>query len=87
MTREILIQREVTEQLTGMSMEQAKELAENNPLGMDEVFLRFRDRILGRYLICSGREIDSRMLVNSCEPLRFDPEETAALLNRAGGPS
>ena len=86
-TREILIQREVTEQLTGMSMEQAKELAENNPLGMDEVFLRFRDRILGRYLICSGREIDSRMLVNSCEPLRFDPEETAALLNRAGGSS
>lgn len=86
-TKEILVQREVTEKLTGMSMDQAKELAENNPLGMDEVFLRIRDRILGRYLSCSGREIDSRMLVNSCDALPFDPGETAALLNRAGGSS
>lgn len=86
-TKEILVQREVTEQLTGISMDQAKELAENNPLGMDEVFLRVRDRILGRYLSCSGREIDSRILVNSCEFLPFNPEETASLLNRAGGSS
>ena len=68
-------------------MEQAKELAENNPLGMDEVFLRIRDLLLGRYLSCSGREIDSRILVNSCEFLPFNPEETASLLNRAGGSS
>jgi len=84
-TKDILIQREVAEQLVGMSMDQAKELAENNPLGTDEVFLRFRERILGRYLVCTGREIDSRMLVKSCEVLRFNPEEIAALLNRAGG--
>ncbi|NYT20955.1 MAG: nucleotide-binding protein [Methanomicrobiales archaeon] len=86
-TREVLIQREVTEQLTGMSIEQARELAENNPLGMDEVFLRVRDRILGRYLSCTGREIDFRMLVNSCDLLPFNAEETASLLNRAGGSS
>ena len=86
-TKEILVQREVTGQLTGISMEQAKELAENNPLGMDEVFLRVRDRILGRYLSCTGREIDSRILVNSCEVLPFNAEETASLLNRAGGSS
>jgi len=86
-TKEILVQREVTEQLTGISMDQARELAENNPLGMDEVFLRVRDRILGRYLSCSGREIDSRVLVNSCEFLPFNSEETASLLNRAGGSS
>jgi replication factor A1 len=86
-TREILVQREGTEHLTGMSMDQAKELAENNPLGMDEVFLRVRDRILGRYLSCSGREIDSRILVNSCDLLPFSPEEIASLLNRAGGSS
>jgi replication factor A1 len=86
-TKEILVQREVTEQLTGISMDQAKELAENNPLGMDEVFLRVRDRILGRYLSCIGREIDSRILVNSCEFLPFNSEETASLLNRAGGSS
>jgi replication factor A1 len=84
-TREILVQREVTEQLTGMSMEEAKELAENNPLGMEEVFLRMRERILGRYFACRGREIDSRMLVNDCRFLPFDPGEIPELLNRAGG--
>jgi replication factor A1 len=84
-TREILVQREVTEQLTGMTMEEARELAENNPLGMEEVFLRMRERILGRYLVCKGREIDSRMLVNECRFLPFDRGELPELLNRAGG--
>jgi replication factor A1 len=84
-TREILLQREVTAQLTGMTMEEAKELAENNPLGMEEVFLRMRERILGRYFVCSGREIDSRMLVNECRFLPFDRGELPELLNRAGG--
>lgn len=84
-TKEILVQREITEQLTGLSLDQARELAENNPLGMDEVFLRLRDRILGRYLACQGREIDSRMLVNACRFLPFDSQETAMLLNRVGG--
>jgi replication factor A1 len=84
-TREILVQREVTEQLTGMSMDEAKELAENNPLGMEEVFLRMRERILGRYFVCQGREFDSRMLVNECRFLPFDPGEIPELLNRAGG--
>jgi replication factor A1 len=86
-TREILVQREVTEQLTGISIHEAKELAENNPLGMDEVFLRVRERILGRYLTCRGREIDQRILVSECGFLHFDPGEIPGLLNRAGGSS
>jgi len=85
-TREILVQREVTEQLTGIPMNEAKELAENNPLGMEEVFLRVRERILGRYLTCKGREIDQRILVSECGLRHFDPGEIPALLNRAGGP-
>jgi replication factor A1 len=52
---------------------------------MEEVFLRMRERILGRYFECKGREIDSRMLVNACRQLPFDREELPGLLNRAGG--
>jgi replication factor A1 len=84
-TWEVLLPREVTETLTGMTLDQARSLAENNPLGMDEVFLRVRDTILGRYLRCQGREIDRRILSNRCEFIRFDTAEHAALLNRAGG--
>ena len=84
-THNILLQREVVESLTGITLEAAKEISENNPLGMDEVFLRMRDAVLGRYVACHGREIDSRLLVNTCERLTFERGEHAALLNRAGG--
>ena len=84
-TREILIQRGETESLVGMTLDQAKELAENNPLGMDEVFLRFRESLLGRYLSCRGRLIENRMLVSGCDILHYQPEQLADLLNRAGG--
>ena len=84
-THNILLQRDVVESLTGISLPAAQEIAENNPLGMDEVFLRMRDTILGRYITCHGREIDNRVLVNKCERLTFDGGEHARLLNRAGG--
>ncbi len=73
------------ESLTGITLAAAQEIAENNPLGMDEVFLRMRDMVLGRYVTCHGREIDNRLLANTCERLAFETGEHAALLNRAGG--
>jgi replication factor A1 len=84
-THNILLQRDVVESLTGITLDAAKEIAENNPLGMDEVFLRMRDAVLGRYITCSGREIDNRLLANSCERISYDSGEHTALLNRAGG--
>lgn len=84
-THNVLLQRDVVESLTGMTLDAAKELAENNPLGMDEVFLRMRDAVLGRYVVCHGREIDNRLLVNRCEKVTMQTGDHAALLNRAGG--
>jgi replication factor A1 len=84
-TYNMLLQRDVVESLTGMNLDAAKELAENNPLGMDEVFLRMRDTVLGRYVVCRGREIDNRLLVRACERLKMETSEHTALLNRAGG--
>jgi replication factor A1 len=86
-THNILIQRDAVESLTRITLDAAKEIAENNPLGMDEVFLRMRDALLGRYLVCKGREIDNRLLVNTCERATFNSGEHTALLNRAGGAS
>jgi len=86
-THNILLQRDAVESLTGISLDAAREIAENNPLGMDEVFIRMRDAVLGRYITCHGREIDGRVLVNKCERLNFESSEHAALLNRAGGVS
>lgn len=84
-TRNVLMQREVTEQVTGMTLEAAQEMAENNPLGAEEVFYHLCNTVMGRYLICRGREMDQVMLVNQCEPQHLDQTTLAALINRAGG--
>jgi len=84
-THSILIQRDAVEALTGINLEAAKEIAENNPLGMDEVFLQMREKVLGRYVTCKGREIDNRLLVNTCETKKFDSADHTRLLNTAGG--
>ncbi len=84
-THSLLLKRDVVEALTGMNLDQAKEIAENNPLGMDEVFLQMRDKVLGRYVTCEGREIENRLLVNSCEWMHYESGEHTKLLNRAGG--
>jgi replication factor A1 len=84
-THNILLQRDVVESLTEMTLAQAQEIAENNPLGMDEVFLQMRDMVLGRYITCHGREIENRVLVNKCDKVTFNTADHTALLNRAGG--
>ena len=83
--RNVLMQREVVEELARITLDEAVEVAENNPLGMDEIFYRVRNAVLGRYYTCSGSEFAGRLLVNSCTPVTFKPEELATLLNRAGG--
>ncbi len=84
-TVSLLLQRDAVEAITGLTLDKAKEIAETSPLGMDEVFLRVRDLVTGRYYICTGREIDGRLLANSCIRAVFEPDTHACLLNRAGG--
>jgi replication factor A1 len=86
-THNVLISRELVEQLTHMTLEEAVDLAENNPLGMDEVFFQIRDKLLGRYLTCRGSEMEDRILVKECSPKEYNPRDLATLLNRAGGSS
>jgi len=76
---------EIVEKLASITLEEAIQIAETNPLGMDEIFYRIGNAVLGRYYTCNGSEFGGRLLVNSCTPIRFDPGELAALLNRAGG--
>jgi replication factor A1 len=84
-TRNILVQKEIVEALSGMKLEESVALAESSPLGMDEVFYRIRDAVLGRYFQVRGGEIDGRILVKECQRIAFDPADLAALLNQAGG--
>jgi replication factor A1 len=84
-TYNILIPCPVVEQMTAMSLEEAVDLAENNPLGMDEVYFRVRDLLQGRYFTCRGTEMEDRILVKECSVQIYDTRNLADLLNRAGG--
>lgn len=84
-TKNILMQRETTEEAAGLTLDEAVEVAENSPLGMDEVFLRVQSAVMGRYLDCRGREMDTTVLVTGVERHRYDPAVLAALIDRAGG--
>jgi replication factor A1 len=84
-TKNILVQKEIVEALSGMKLEEAVVLAESSPIGMDEVFYRIRDAVLGRYFQMRGSEIDGRILVKECQRIAFDPSDLAALLNKSGG--
>jgi len=80
----VLIQREETEKLSGITLDKAIEIAENNPLGLDDVFLKMQTNVMGRYVTCKGNDIDGTILVKDIEIMKFNSERHASLLNRVG---
>lgn len=86
-TYDTIISREGVEELTGLNLITAQEMAENNPLGLDTVFYHVNEQILGRYLICRGKVFDNRLVAYNCEFQAFDAGMLAELMNRAEGGS
>lgn len=86
--KNVIMQRDAVEKVTGLTLEKAIELAENSPLGPDDVFMQFQERLIGRYATCNGPDIDGTLLVRdaaSVNLITYDPGEHAMLLNRAEG--
>lgn len=86
--KNIIMQREAVEKVTGLTLEKAIEIAENSPLGPDDVFMQFQDRLMGRYITCNGPDIDGTLLVrdtDSVSLVTYDQGEHAMLINRAEG--
>ncbi|EJG08297.1 nucleic acid binding OB-fold tRNA/helicase-type [Methanofollis liminatans DSM 4140] len=81
----ILMQKEVVEAVAGLTLEDAVKTVQESPLGMDDIFYRLRDALMGRYYACRGGDLGDTLLVKECTPLGFDGEQHAALLNRLGG--
>jgi len=81
----ILMQKDVVEAVTGLTLDEAVKIVQESPLGMDDIVYRLRDAIMGRYYTCRGNDLGDTLLVKECSPLGFDPERHTALLNRLGG--
>lgn len=79
----VLVQRPEAEKITGITLNSAIEMAENNPLGFDDVIMKMQVALIGRYVECKGSEIDGTLLVKSCSLLEYDSTRHADLINRA----
>lgn len=81
----ILMQKDVVEAVTGLTLDEAVKIVQDSPLGLDDIVYRLRDAIMGRYYSCQGNDLGDTLLIKECTPLGFDPDRHTALINRLGG--
>ena len=67
----VIITLPTVEKLSGITLDQAIKISQNNPLGADEVFLRIRKEVLGRYFVVTGTKYPDRVFVQDCNPLEY----------------
>lgn len=62
----------IVEKISGMSLEEAIKIAENNPLGADEVMIRLQSLLVGRYFQITGTIYPDRVFVVDANRLEYD---------------
>lgn len=80
----LLVPREGTEALCGLTLDAARDMAEKN-LTPRATYDYLSEILVGRYLSCKGREIDGRLIAQQCSFQKPDQSVIIALLNRAKG--
>lgn len=68
----IHISLKLTEQLLGMSLEDAIKKSENTPLGAETILLELREKLVGRYFRIEGNDMDGRIIVSDIKPLKLE---------------
>ena len=68
----IHISLKLTEQLLGMTLDEAVKKAENSPLGADEITANLREKLVGKYFHIEGSDMDGRIIVSDIKPLTLN---------------
>ncbi|MDH7597298.1 MAG: replication protein A [Methanothrix sp.] len=84
MVQDILINRERVEELIGLTMEQAKEMA-MEALDHEVVLALIEEKLIGKYFEVTGPVRDRYLLVDSIKEMAFSEEEMSQLVSRAEG--
>jgi replication factor A1 len=71
-TKDIYIPSKIVEELMEMTLDQAIEVAENNPLGPSQVFMDVQEKFLGRYFVVEGNDINDRIIATKVTPVTED---------------
>jgi len=84
--QDILLNREVTEALTGITLEKAKEMA-TEALDQAVVLDMIKSKLVGRYFVVSGSKLDRFILVDSIKPdVKPIEEEIKRILATSAAP-
>ncbi len=81
-SQDIILNRELTEKLTGITLEKAKEIA-TEALDAAVVIDLFKGTTLGRYFEVKGVRIDKNLLADSINPFGVDVKQADAILASA----
>ncbi len=84
MVQDILINRERVEELIGLTMEEAKEMA-MEALDHEVVLSLIEDKLIGRYFEVTGPVRDRYLLVEEIKEMPFRKEDIKEILSRAEG--
>ncbi len=80
--QDALINREVTEQLTGITLDEAKQMA-TQELNQEVVLEKMTEKLLGKYYLVNGPRLDRYILVEQISPLSpMDAGKVDALLTQ-----
>jgi len=82
--QDILINRERVEELIGLTMEQAKEMA-IEALDHEVVLALIEEKLIGRYFEVTGPVRDRYLLVDSINEMTFSDDDVSLLVSRAEG--
>ncbi|MBA1340555.1 MAG: hypothetical protein C5S40_00215 [ANME-2 cluster archaeon] len=66
--QDALVNREVTEQLTGITLDDAKQMA-TKELDQEVVLIKIKEGLLGKYYSIKGPRLDRYILVEQISPL------------------
>ncbi len=76
--QDALVNREISEQLTGITLDEAKQMA-TEALDQEVVLEKFKENLLGRYYLVKGPKLDRSILVEDISllpPFEFDQIDT-----------
>ncbi|MEM2097766.1 MAG: replication protein A [Methanothrix sp.] len=82
--QDILINRERVEELIGLTMDQAKEMA-MEALDHEVVLALIEEKLIGRYFEVTGPVRDRYLLVDSIKEMAFSEDDLSLLVSRAEG--
>ena len=80
----VLMNRDITEKISGITMEDAIEISTSSPLGADDVQILLNEKVCGRYFKCMGSWFNDMFIVKEIEFMKFNKDEAIALLNSIG---